>query len=58
MKKTEKYNKQKRTYNKPEIKIIKIDNEISMVMMSPLGNPNESIDPGHFCLNPFKIDKF
>ena len=47
---------QKRTYLKPKIKRIRLDNEISMAMMSdPLGNPQESIKPDHFGFNPFKI---
>ena len=43
----------------PEIKVIKLDNEISLVMMSsnPGGDPDESISPDHFNLNPFKLFK-
>lgn len=35
----------KKTYKKPEVKKVKIDNEISMVMMSygPGGDPESSI---------------
>jgi hypothetical protein len=51
----------KRKYNRPEITIIEIDNEISMVMMSanPGGDPDETrINPDHLNLNPFKMLKF
>jgi secreted Zn-dependent insulinase-like peptidase len=51
-------NIKKRTYSKPQIERIKLDNEISMVMMSPPGDPNGSIQPEHFSINPFKIPKF
>lgn len=51
----------KRKYNTPDIKVIKLDYEISMVMMS--ANPGEdppegSLNPSHFNLNPFKMLKF
>ncbi len=52
----------KKTYNRPEIDKIKIDNEISLIMMSGIGpgeNPDEtSINPDNFSFNPFKIIKF
>ena len=49
---------EKREYSTPEITEIKIDNEISLVMMSanPGGDPTESV-PDNFNLNPFKIFK-
>jgi hypothetical protein len=49
----------KRNYMPPEIKVIKIDNEISLVMMSsnPGGDPDESIQKDYFNLNPFKMFK-
>lgn len=49
--------KKKRKYSKPEITVVKIDNQISLVMMSanPGGDPDESIQPDHFSFNPFKI---
>jgi len=50
-------NKKKKRYSRPGITKIKIDNEISLVMMSanPDGDPQESINPGNFILNPFKL---
>jgi len=55
----------KRKYNRPEITVIKLDNEISMVMASfgPGANPDHdpddvSMQPDHFSLNPFKMLKF
>ncbi|NTW32315.1 MAG: hypothetical protein HGB12_06785 [Bacteroidetes bacterium] len=49
-------NTEKRTYSKPQIERVKIDNEISMVMMSPPPlDPGGSIDPVHFSFNPFKL---
>jgi hypothetical protein len=50
---------ERRKYLPPEINIIKIDNEISLVMMSanPGGDPDESIQHDHFNLNPFKLFK-
>ena len=53
-------NQEKRKYLPPEITEIKIDKEISLVMMSanPGGDPpDESIQPDHFNLNPFKMFK-
>ena len=57
MKTTEKHQpRQKRAYSKPQIERIKLDNEISMVMMSPPGDPpSGSINPDHFSINPFKL---
>jgi hypothetical protein len=50
----------KRKYNRPEITEIKLDNEISMVMASanPFNDPDSSIQPDQFSLNPFKMLKF
>jgi secreted Zn-dependent insulinase-like peptidase len=48
-------NIKKRTYSKPQIERIKLDNEISMVMMSPPGDPDGSIQTEHFSINPFKM---
>jgi hypothetical protein len=49
------HKKQKRNYAKPQIERIKLDNEISMVMMSPPPDPDGSIQPEHFSVNPFKM---
>jgi hypothetical protein len=51
---------EKRKYSAPEINTIKIDKEISLVMMSsnPGGDPDESLQQDHFNLNPFKIFTF
>jgi hypothetical protein len=59
MKNTNIKTEEKRKYMPPEIKVIKIDNEISLVMMSsnPGGDPDESIQADHFNLNPFKMFK-
>jgi len=47
--------KQKRDYARPQIERIKLDNEISVFMVSePPGDPGESIQPEHFSFNPFK----
>jgi hypothetical protein len=47
----------KRKYQRPEISIIKLDNEISVFMASanPNNDPEESIQPDHFSINPFKF---
>ncbi len=47
--------KQKRFYVKPQMVKIKLDSEVSMVMLSPPGDPTGSITPEHFSLNPFKL---
>lgn len=52
-----KNNSKRRNYSKPSVKRIRLDNEISMVMMSPPPDPRESIQPDHFSVNPFKISK-
>ena len=46
----------KRKYNRPEINLIKMDNDISVLMASanPVHDPDESIQPEHFSFNPFK----
>jgi len=49
--------KQKRTYVKPRLEQIKLDKEISMVMMStPPGDPWSSVQPEHFSVDPFKTN--
>jgi len=48
----------KHTYSKPKIERIKLDNEISIFMVSVLpsgDSPNESIQSEHFSENPFKM---
>ncbi|NTW32559.1 MAG: hypothetical protein HGB12_08050 [Bacteroidetes bacterium] len=47
----------KKKYNHPEITVIKIDNDISLVMMSanPYGDPDGSLQIDHFISNPFKM---
>jgi hypothetical protein len=49
----------KRKYLAPEITEIKIDKEISLIMMSsnPGDDPPEESMPDNFNLNPFKILK-
>lgn len=48
--------KKKRSYLKPIVECIKLDNEISMVMMSdPPPDPTGDIVPEHFSVNPFKF---
>jgi len=50
----------KRTYKKPQVKSIRIDNQISMVMMSdvPPYGPNESLGMQQNCsIDPYKIPK-
>jgi len=51
--------KERRKYSTPEITEIKIDKEISLIMMSsnPGDDPPEESMPGSFNLNPFKISK-
>ena len=49
----------KRSYSKPQIERIQLDNEISMVMMSaPPADPDGSLQPDNFSINPFKMMKF
>jgi len=50
----------KQTYKKPELKLIKIDNQISMIMMSdiPPSGPNESLGIKQYnSVDPYKISK-
>ena len=52
--------KEKKKYNKPEISIIKIDNEISLVLMSanPSNDPFESsLQKDNSNIDPFKTSK-
>ena len=47
--------KQKRTYVKPQVERIELDNEVSMVMMSPPIDKDESMTSSdNFSINPFK----
>jgi len=51
------YKKQKRNYAKPQIERIKLDNEISVFMVT---SPTPPVDPvslpsDHFSFNPFKL---
>jgi len=50
---------QKRTYTKPVIESVKLDKEISILMMSPSppGDPEIINNTGSFNLNPFKFPK-
>ena len=46
----------KRIYSNPEISCVKLDKEISLVMQSSAPeDPEGSLQPEHFSLNPFKI---
>jgi len=47
----------KRGYQKPEVERIQLDNEISLVMMSPPPDPNGFTLSEQFTLNPFKMLK-
>jgi hypothetical protein len=50
-------NIKKRSYSKPLIEHIKLDNDISIFMTSDTP-PEESINPtDHFSINPFKLPK-
>lgn len=58
--KTGKEKKGKRKYSKPAIEIIKLDNEISLVMGTPPGDPEKTYpddDEGKNIMNPFKLQK-
>jgi len=66
--KTQNIIKSKKTYSTPDINVVKIDNEISLVMMTYIGpgggddggdpgDPNSSIQPEKFYYNPFKLPK-
>ncbi len=49
-----------RKYNMPEVTVIKIDNDISLVMMSADPNndpPETSLQLDYFNFNPFKLSK-
>ena len=50
----------KKNIKKPEVAVIKIDNDISLVMMSadPNNDPPETfVQSDHFIANPFKLSK-
>ena len=54
------YKKQKRNYTKPKVEQIKLDNEISIFMASPPGNPEfapEGPAGPSMNVNPFKLPK-
>jgi hypothetical protein len=52
----ENVNQSKRVYSKPELKSIRIDNQISMVMMSE--PPVEGVNMQHSnTVDPYKISK-
>lgn len=56
MKNNKKQNNTKRPYQKPVLERIALDHEISMVMLSdPPSDPDGSIQPDHFSMNPFKM---
>ena len=46
----------KRVYTKPLVERVKLDNEISMVMMSPPVDPIGYVQPEKFDNNPFKFN--
>ena len=47
-------NIKKRSYSKPAVERIKLDNEISIFMISPPPDPGGKLETDHFSLNPFK----
>jgi secreted Zn-dependent insulinase-like peptidase len=55
------YKKQKRNYTKPQVEQIKLDNEISVFMVSPPGDPTfssaGSINKENNSNDPFKFTK-
>ena len=52
------HKKQKRNYTKPKVEQIKLDNEISIFMASPPGNPEfGSNNSNQFNNDPFKLSK-
>lgn len=53
--------KRKRRYAKPRLERVKVDKQITMVMMTdpPIDPPNEaSFGQNHFLNNPFKLQNF
>jgi hypothetical protein len=50
----------KLTYSPPEIKLVMLDNEISLILQSAVPDPSEPgaslIAPEHFNNDPFKIN--
>jgi len=51
---------EKRTYNRPHVELIELDNEISLVLQSdnnPEGEPTFSQMPEHFINDAFKTSK-
>lgn len=59
MKNKEKQRPNKRAYTKPQLDTIKLDNEISVFMVSPPGDPtfNGSLKAENFNFDPFKFSK-
>jgi len=54
----ENVNQPKRVYSKPEFKTIRIDNQISMVMMSTPEPPTEGVNMNNVStIDPYKISK-
>jgi len=56
-------NKEKRTYNTPQVERVELDNEISLILQSsvddnPLEGPDEAglLAPQHFNNDPFKTN--
>jgi len=48
----------KRVYSKPTLNSIKIDNQITMVMMSAIEPPTEGLNMQHSnTIDPYKISK-
>jgi|WetSurMetagenome_2_1015567.scaffolds.fasta_scaffold1091803_1 hypothetical protein len=50
-------NKSKIKYSKPLIEKIKVDNEISILMISPPTDPIGKVESDHSSINPFMISK-
>jgi len=52
----EKTTNKKRNYKQPQIRCVKLDKDISMVMQSEAPpDPGGSLQPEHFSINPFKL---
>jgi len=47
----------KRKYSSPDLTVVKIDNDISVFMVTadPYHDPSESLQSEHFSINPFKL---
>ena len=56
MKTDRKTSNKKRIYKQPQIGMIKLDKDISLVMQSDAPpDPGGSLQPEHFSINPFKF---